>query len=263
MYVDPWTAWVVGGLLASARVLPLFLFVPPFSLPAFPVQVRALLALGLAFLVAAPESLPPDVTARILEGGLSAFVLSFLRELAFGLFLATSLLFLFSLLQTAGNLLDFEMGLAIANVFDPQSGASVSVLGHAVALYTAALFFASGAHRTVIRGLFLTFDALPPGADLALAAGTRHLVSLAGEAVVGAVLLTFPFLVLLFFIDLTAALLARAVPQLNLFVHGLPLKLLAGNFLLVPFAGVLAYAFFRISDRFVEEMLVLARLVGG
>ncbi|HHO81374.1 MAG TPA: type III secretion protein [Bacillaceae bacterium] len=260
--MDQWTAWVAGGLLASARLLPLFFFVPPFSFPAFPVQVRALFALGLAFFVAAPE-LPSDTTARLLEGGLAAFVLPFLRELAFGFLLALSLLFLFSLLQTAGNLLDFEMGLAIANVFDPQSGSSVSVLGHAVTLYAAALFFASGAYRTVIRGLFLTFDALPPGADFAPFGGVRHLVSVAGEALVGAILLTFPFLVLLFFIDLTSALLARAVPQLNLFVHGLPLKLLAGNFLLVPFAGVLAFAFFRIADRFVEEMLVLTRLAGG
>jgi len=261
--VDPWISWVLGGLLASARVLPIFLFAPPFTLPAFPLQVRTFFALGLAFLIAAPGNVSPDFATHIVGGGIGAFFLPFLREFFFGLFLAVAVLFLFSLLQTAGNLLDFEMGLAIANVFDPQSGASISILGHAVTLYTAALFFASGAYRIVIRGFLLTFDALPPGADLVFAAGSKHLVSLAIEAISGAVLLTFPFLVLLFFIDLTSALLARAVPQLNLFVHGLPLKLLTGNFLLVPFAGALAFVFFRIADRFVEEMLILTNLVKG
>lgn len=236
MYVDPWTAWVVGGssprraFSRSSSSFPLFPF-RPFRAGAGTPCPGSRLPRGRAGILAAGRHrphprrwplgvcpfLPPRARVRPLSRDFPPLPLFPPAD--------------------GGKPPRFRDGFGHRERLRPQSGASVSVLGHAVALYTAALFFASGAHRTVIRGLFLTFDALPPGADLALAAGTRHLVSLAGEAVVGAVLLTFPFLVLLFFIDLTAALLARAVPQLNLFVHGLPLKLLAGNFLLVPFAG--------------------------
>ena len=66
-----------------------------------------------------------------------------------------------SAIQVAGGFIDFQMGFAMANVIDPQTGAQSPLMGQY--LYTIALLFllAPNGHHLLLDGIFYSYQFIP------------------------------------------------------------------------------------------------------
>ena len=208
-----------GYLLALARASAWLVITPPFGTRMVPAQVKVGFAGALALALgprlaeqAVPLEVAPLVTAVVLQvmAGLALGFVSFL---------------LFSAVQAAGGLIDLFSGLAMAQLFDPFTSVSTSVYGRFYNLLATTLLFALDGHVLLVRGFLTSFDAAPLTA-LDLAAIALVLTEGLDTFFLAAVEIAAPLLAALFLADVALGLLSKAAPQMNVFVVGMPLKVL-------------------------------------
>lgn len=219
--LDP--AYIVRVFLVFVRIGGLFVAAPFFSHGSVPVRVRVLLAVVLAYALSGLVTAPlPDIVTHPV--GLAAAVAI---EALTGAALGFAAQFIFLAVQYAGELLGFQMGLGLAQVFDPAEGDTNNPVGRILALAFLLIFLLVEGHHQVLTALVGSFHTLPlAGAQLS-EAGPLFL-EWTGMFITTALRLASPFMITIFLTDAALGVFARVAPQADLFSIALPLKLLVG-----------------------------------
>jgi flagellar biosynthesis protein FliR len=226
---------VAGFMLVIARIAPLFIVAPLFSSKMIPARVRGIAAVGLAVGIAPlamkGEHVPLDIM------GLGALAM---KELLVGLAFSFAIAALFAAVTAAGSLADTLIGFSFGALVDPITGNNASVISQGYALVGVAVFIAINGDAWVIQGLNHTYDLVPLVDTPALGS----IVGGAQEAFSGvfasAIELAAPVLIAVIITDAAFGVVARVVPQLNVFSVGFPAKVTVGLLVLgvsLPFAA--------------------------
>ena len=219
MVVDVPAPLLVGFLLALARATAWIVVAPPVNTRAIPAQVKIGLAGALALFSAqsvADKGVPLD-TAGLL--------VAVVGQAAAGLALGFLALVLFSAVQGAGALVDLFGGFTVAPAYDPLANAQSSVFGRFYNLLAVTLLFAINGHLLLVRGFVSSFDVVSPGGSVG-GVSADVLGRALGTFLLAAVEIAAPLLAALFLAEAAMGLLARAAPQMNVFVLGFPVKIL-------------------------------------
>ncbi|MCU0306397.1 MAG: flagellar biosynthetic protein FliR [Thermoleophilia bacterium] len=240
----------LGAMMASA---------PVFSARTVPVRVKGALVVLLAVvslpMVAGSAGTPPaDVVS---------FALLAVKEAIIGVAFGLVAQMLFAAVQMAGALIDLQAGFAISQVVDPASGTSVTVLGKFYNLVAISAFLAIGGAQWLVAGIVRSFELVPPLATPDLGAVVQGVLAQADDIVLVAVQIGAPILVALFVADVALGIVARSVPQMNVFIVGLPLKVgiaLVGTAILLP--TTVAYID-ELSGRMLSDLSAILRAAGG
>jgi flagellar biosynthetic protein FliR len=241
-------------VLVTFRVAGFMIFAPLFGSSRIPKRVRVLLAVIMAVGVTptiAPPAHMPD-SAAALAVGIGC-------EICFGFAMGMILSFVFIAAQWAGELIGQQMGFNLAETFDPQFGASSSLVGDLYYMLTLVVFLAMGGHRDMIQGLRDSFDHLP-----LLEAGVSQklfglIISLFTTSTMLALRLAAPVLVTMLIVDLTLGFLGKTMPQLNVLTAGLSIKTIVG--LIVLLIGVTFHSTSEVIQTAFEDSLKTARLI--
>lgn len=191
-----------------------------------PVKVALSLILALLLLPVAPRSPGLERSAETLAGA----VLSVAGEAFLGIALGFMGFLIFSAAQVAGGLLDFEMGFGITQALDPEFSQALPLVGNFQNLLALLVFLAINGHHQLLRALVASFRVVPlggAGPQPAGLPGPAPSLTFLGAFVglfAAAVQLAAPVLAALFLTNLALGLLARTVPQMNLFAIGLSAK---------------------------------------
>jgi flagellar biosynthesis protein FliR len=215
----PWVG-LESVLLAGVRMAAFLVVAPPFSHRSIPGTVKAMLALALGLLVA------PRARAASDPSDVGAFVGQLLLQVLVGLALGFLVAMIFSVVQSAGALLDLFAGFQVASAYDPGNQTTGAHLQRLYQLTAVVLLFASDGYQLVLTGLVRTFDVLPLGAPLDMAALGAASVAGLTQLFLAALQVAGPLVVVLFLADVGLGLLTRVAPALNAFALGFPLKIL-------------------------------------
>lgn len=242
-------------LLVLARVAGLVVGSPIFGHMLVPIRVRAGLTLVLA--VALGGALPPvpDAPTSIL-GLMGALAV----ESALGLTLGLVAQFIFAGVLLGGQLAGIQMGFGIANLIDPQSHAQLTIVAQWQQLMAFFIFLVLDIHHLLIAALLASFHTVPVGGLLMSAAGLRGTVMLAGEIFALGVRIAAPVMVALLLANAALGVLARTIPQLNVFVVGFPVNVGVG---LLMLGASLPFTFRLLAARFAGLEPTLDSLVRG
>lgn len=232
--------WVANVLLLSVRLAALLLVTPLLQALPVPGTVRVLLVLALAAAIALP--LPPVALA----GGLGALFAALLQEAAVGATLGLGVSMAFAGFALAGRLLDVQVGFGIGQVFDPQTRSQVPVLSAAFGLAGVLLFFLVNGHHALMRGVAYSLERVPPGRPWAPGADAAAVLQQAAGLFTLGFALAAPVVLFLLLVEFALGVIARNLPQVNIFVLGLPVKVLAGLLALALWAGGMGEAAHRI-----------------
>jgi len=225
MSLDDFTlVHVEAYLLVFFRVAGMLMAAPVFGGVSVPKQTK----IGLALAVSAVVFPFAQVPAGRLPTDVVAFVCAVAKELFIGLTVGYAVRLIFAGVRVAGQIVGMQMGFAIVNVLDPQSNLQVSIMGHFLYLVAVLIFLAANGHHAVIRAINLSFHVLPVGqAGISEGFATR-LVRMSGEIFDAAVRLAAPAIAVLLLAKVALGLIARTVPQMNVFIVGLPLNISLG-----------------------------------
>jgi flagellar biosynthetic protein FliR len=237
------SVWIAAVLLIAIRLGPLFILTPVLGSTEIPVRVRVLFALALsAMLVPATRS-----TWMLDLSSASALVSAAMVELVIGAALAFGLLAAFAAFLFGGRLLDLQVGFGVASLIDPNTRGQAPLLGTLLNLVAIAVFFAANGHHIVIRGLAQSLDRVPPGTSLAnLQIGV--VVAQFGVVFISGLAIVAPVVFALFLLDVAMAVAARTMPQLNVFIVSMPLKVLVGLLMLALSASYVLPGMQRIFE---------------
>jgi flagellar biosynthesis protein FliR len=211
-------------LFVLVRVAAVLMALPVFSGNTIP----TLFKIGMAFsisLVIFPL-LPPGPVPPI--DNLAGLAMGLFREIALGAAIGLTVKLAFAGIQLAGQLAGFQMGMAIANVMDPATSAQVPILAQFNNLIAILVFLAINAHHGFIRALVESFDRIPLGGAQFGPFFFEHLIHLSAGMFVVAIKLGGPVIVALLLTSVALGLVARTVPQMNIFIVAMPLKIIIG-----------------------------------
>jgi len=213
------------SLAIFARMMGLFFFVPFFSSALIPARVRIIFLIAVTILLAGANSESISVPDDLSTGKFAAFlVLEFLT----GTVLAFMVDALLTAFQLAGQLVSVQIGFGINEVIDPMSQISIPLIGQFQALLGMFLFIVLDGPGMVLEGLAASFSYLPPFTSTPFFESPGVLLKAVGLMFVVALKIAFPILGTLFLSTVALGLMAKASPQMNVFMLGFPVNISLG-----------------------------------
>ena len=240
--------------LVLVRTTAFFVTAPFFGIRGVPPLLKA--GLGLLVAVLVFPVLPPGQSTF---AGTGTYALAVINESLAGLALGYLATLIFSAIQVAGQLLDIHMGLAMASLFDPQNAATTTIMGQFFAIMGLLLFFQMDGHHTLLLALQESFHLLPLGGVRLDGNIVLMVVKLfAGMFSLG-LRIAAPVIVVLLIADLGLSLVARTVPQLNVFILGFPLKVGLGLIVLIAILPLLVTVFQNLFTQMEHDLALIIR----
>jgi flagellar biosynthetic protein FliR len=234
--------------LIFLRVGSILMTMPIFKSRSIPILFRAGLALAISVVLFPILELEnfPAVT------GLAVFAIGVFREILLGISIGLAVNFIFAGLQLAGQLAGYQMGMAIARVMDPSTQQQIPLLGQLNEMFALLIFISINAHHWFIRILADSYRLVPPLGFKISGSLIEQLVGMAGNMFVIAIKVGAPIIAVLLLTSIAFGLIARTVPQMNVFFVAMPLKILVGllfvGVCLPYFASFLKITFNRLGD---------------
>ncbi len=250
------TANIDYFILILLRVSSLLMASPIFGRKALPNIVKIVFCMVIAYAVfAAAPSAKPVAYSGVLEFGLMC-----MKELLFGLVLGYVTTLFFSVVQTAGLVMDMQMGFGMVNVFDVNSNISVPVSGNLLNIILLTTFFGVNGHLHLIRMLIASFNHIPVGQVALNPLLGLTAVEIFSLSFVLAVSVAMPLIASGLLGEVALGFIVRAVPQMNIFVVGIPLKIVLGLMMLL----IILPAFVSFSDVLFERMFgAIDQMISG
>jgi flagellar biosynthetic protein FliR len=248
---------VIGFILVLVRISTVVFVFPPFGASFFPrkwkISFSVILALVSYMIVRPSIQSGSDITTVYL-------VLLSLREVFLGLLIGLASSLIFYAVMLCSRVVSTQMGIAIANVYDPQSRTDISIVAQFHLLLALVLFFAVSGHHLIISGVIDIFKFFPVG-ELSFPIGSvKELVVLSSKVFSVAVQLGSSVVVILLLTSLSLGLIARTTPQINIFIVAFPLRLLVG---LLALGLSIPYMARAMSDLFQNIPDDLSRVIGA
>jgi flagellar biosynthesis protein FliR len=213
--VDP--GWVIGAILAIARI-GAFVVLFPLLGRTMPPTARLAFTFGVALFFARPV----PVTLEVGE-----LVSLMALNLAVGAALGWMVGLVLHSFAIAGGILDLISGLMVSQVFDPLMGQSGGIWTRMFNLVGMALFVVLGGLGLVVAGLAASIEVIPLTGALAPSGALGELaITQVSRVVRAGVELALPIMGVMLMLELALGLAARFAPQANVFMLGLPAKLL-------------------------------------
>jgi flagellar biosynthetic protein FliR len=232
---------LLSFLMILTRISAFFLLAPVFSSVTIPVRIRAAMAVLLAifFSVIAP-------TTIIVKGaGTIETVLLIANEATYGLALGLIASLMFSVVKFSGRIIERQMGLAMAQIMDPLSNERTRPLGSLLEIIFVILFLSANGHHLLILIIARSYEAFPAGQIPTLSILAGGVVEASSTMFVAGLRLAAPMLAAFLLLMIVLAILARAVPEMNILFISFPLR--------VGLGLLMAAIFLPFTNEFVSE----------
>ncbi len=256
----PWfdVQHIIIAILVLLRISALIILLPALGHQLIPSQVKIGLIVLLTVLIY------PLVEAQVSTITLEpiTFAVIAIQEILIAAALALFAQLIFTAAQFAGQMMSFQMGLTVANIFDPATHSQQSILSQLAMTLAMLIWLASGAHHMFLHALIDSFTLFPINHSWSFPA-LMQLSDAAAAMFVLALKLAAPIMLLLTFIYIALGLVARAVPQIQVFFISFPLTvglgLMAFALSLPTFVYLMSEAFTSLSG---QVPLFLRHLAG-
>ncbi len=240
--------------LLHVRVISFLFMVPFFGRELLPNTFKVFFATALSFMLFLYTDQKPIEFATT-----GHFFLAILKEFIFGFFSGLFLRLIFDAVVMAGEIIGINVGLSIATLFLPQQP-QASVFSVFFMLLFTSFFLSVGGPEIVFLSLANSLSKVPLGTFDLYSINPDVFLKLFYESFSLAVRISLPIVLSMLLLNLTLALLNRFIPQINVFVVGLPLQVFLGFALLVVLFPLISYL---LSSHLKEYIIKFSRAVGG
>ena len=219
---------IVVWVLVFLRTGAFFLGIPLFAGKLIPVKIRTAFGLLLSILI------NPLVPANLeIANHFAGAILLSLNEICIGLLLAMTVRMIFFAVELAGHLISYEIGLMASSSVKPLLGSTDATLTTLLYYFSLLIFFVAGIHYDILKAFTLSFEILPIGNYFLSASPMVEFAREISNVFVIGTLIAAPFIALNFMINISFAVLGKAVPKMNVFMTSFSIRILSGLVLLV------------------------------
>ncbi|MGL4655907.1 MAG: fused FliR family export protein/FlhB family type III secretion system protein [Sarcina sp.] len=247
---------IIALIFILVRISAFIMVTPIFFPPSVPKPVKAgfsiIIALFLSINVKSPPvtNFPSDL----------AMVLAIFNEAFSGIILGLSVGLWFYFIKMAGSLLDMQMGLGMVSMFDPNTKSQSTMLANISHWVAILIFFIVDGHHMLLRMFNKSVEIIPLGQNI-LSQNTMGVMieAFANYFVLG-LRIAIPLVLFIIIADIVMGLVSRSVPQLNVMILGMPIKIMVGlaSFIIsLPIIIKLIVSGFDIIPQVIEKLFTL------
>jgi flagellar biosynthesis protein FliR len=244
--------------LIFVRISSALVSAPIFGSKMIPVVAKIFLALVIAYIVYL--TIDRNVISTVPTGWM--LIILSAKESITGLIIGFTLQFVFYGISYAGTLIGFDMQLSAAEVFNPTQEIENSVVGDFLYYGAMLVFFLINGHHYIISSLKYSFSVVPIG-KFALTEPVYHLlVSYTSSIFVIAVKIASPIMVSFFLVHIAEGILARIIPQMQVFFVTQPIKIGLGLLILVATVPTYIYVVRNLLQDYEAKLSGLIQAMG-
>ena len=259
MTIDMAFTNILVFLLVWVRLAGMLLFNPLLSRNNIPATVRMGLVFFLAMLLAPTQ--PAIAMANVYSLDAYQYVFAAVRELAIGLIFGYIFQLFYYMLYFAGDLMDTDIGLSMAKVFDPHTSVQTGFSSSIVTIMFTLYIFITGSYLTLIHLFADTFTTIPVGEFTLSTSILSFVLRLFTRAFSLALRLAAPFMVAEFILQASMGVLMKFIPQVTVFVINFQLRIGLGLILLFAFAPYIGQFIDRYIDVLFDQLVQMATLM--
>jgi flagellar biosynthetic protein FliR len=227
---------LLGFALVLTRISGFLLVLPIFGSRLLPIQIKAAAAVLLSLFFCATVPLGVDPTRVSTLGALMLLA----GEAVYGLALGLIAALLFSVVQLSGHVIEQQMGLTMAEIVDPLTDEEAGPFASLLEMIFLLLFLSANGHHLFLLVLSKSYSAFPAGTIPTLGVLVGGVIESGSVMFVACLRLAAPLLAAFLLLMVALALLARLIPEMDIFFLGLPIQAALGLFLaavFLPFMG--------------------------
>jgi flagellar biosynthetic protein FliR len=232
---------VLVYLLVFARSGSMLMLLPPIGDANVPARIRLMVALALAFALAPTVASAYPATA---PQSVAALILMIAQEITVGILIGTLARVTMSAITVAGTIIAAQTGLSYAEALDPTShGQQSVVISNFLSLLAVVLIFTTNLHHMAIGAVAGSYHLIPPGTALPTGDMAEMAIRIVSDSFLLGFQLAAPFLVFGFAVNAGFGVLARMMPQLQVFFVATPLNIMVGFVVMALLIGTMMTLF--------------------
>lgn len=239
-------------LICTARIGALVGSMPVFSGGQTPMRFKT--ALAVAFSLVLFPVVDPLLPRLVFEPFTLGMLLA--REVMLGVMVGFIARLIFTAVEFGGTIIGYQMGFAVAEVFDPQNQRQISLMSQFQNVFAILIFLAVDGHHLLLRAMVESFRMVPPAAEIINREVIPYLMELTGDMFILGVKFSAPILAVLLLSSLIMGIMSRVFPQLNVFMLSFPVNIglafLLLGLTLNMVAGLLSREFVNLGGRVME-----------
>ena len=243
---------IVLFMAIFTRLTGLLVSAPLFSTYPIPTQVKVWLAAAIAFI------LFPIVQANssfVTPTSVPALTLILFKEFLIGFAIGFCANILFVGIELGVNTFTVQMGLSADQALNPTSGGNSPVLTQAYTYLASMVFIGLGAHRWLFSAIYASFKDMPIGYTMTFSSGLiEQIIVITSQLFSVALGIAIPIFGILFITDVLLGFTSKMMPQMNIFMVSLPLKIYLGLLLSLMFMRPMAEHMAVIIEQFLTKI---------
>ncbi|MFA5575820.1 MAG: flagellar biosynthetic protein FliR [Tissierellaceae bacterium] len=208
-------------LLIVIRTSGIFIFSPFFSSQNIPNTMK----IGLTFSLSLILSMLLSNDIDLASGTLGVIIF---KELTVGIIIGFISYMIFSAFYVMGQIIDMKIGFGMVNVIDPQNRVQVPLMGNFYYTLSFLLLLGINGHHHIILALKDSYNHIPIGGFQYSESTMGLLADILARSFELGFKLSMPIIAIIFMTDIILGILSKTIPQMNVFVVGMPLKIIIG-----------------------------------
>lgn len=231
---------VIFFMLVLSRVAGIFAALPVFGGRTLPVRIKAVTVFMITLVCF------PTLSVTIPQIPTDVFTLALLlfSELMIGLTLALITQIIFAAVEFSGQIIGMQMGLTISSIIDPSQGTQTQIMSVIQTLFATLMFLSLNIHHIFIKAIIDSFKVIPLGGWHLSGELIHFLVMRTADIFVIGIRLAAPVMVALLLTTVALGIMARAFPQMNIFMISMPLNIGLGLIII----GMTLTIFFHVLE---------------
>ena len=222
-------------LLASCRTAGVIFFNPIFGRNSVPAIMKVGLSLAIAMFAVFELG-----TTQVINYSALEFIAAMLQGFVIGIVIGFIMTLFLSVFQLGGEVMDMQMGLSMASMYDPATKANISVTGNLFTSMYVLIFFISNAHLALFTVVIQSFQVIPLGVGQVSNQVAVYFIELMYYIFLYAVQLSLPIIVTEIIAEFAVGILMRLVPNINVFVINIQIKVIIGLIIILTIIPALA-----------------------
>ncbi|MDB5477652.1 MAG: fliR [Alphaproteobacteria bacterium] len=243
---------VFSFLIIFARIGTAIMIMPGLSDITVPVEIRLFFALTFCFILV--PVLQPFLPAAMPAQPI-VFGVMIVKEMLTGLFLGLMTQVMMIAINLAGVLVAHATSLSSAMTFNPQLSGQTTVVNTFFSILTVVMLFVTDLHHLLFMGFIDSYALFPTQNDLMLDDMSFSVAQDISEAMRIGLMISAPFVVVSFGVFIAMGLVARLVPQIQVFALSVPVQVLTGLVLLMTSISAMMLFFLDEYERFWKSFL--------
>ena len=242
-------------VLIFTRISGMIFSMPLISTYPIPQQVKIWLGALVAFI------LFPMVAAHqsfIVPHSIPEVLVYLVREFAIGYVIGFCANFLFAAVQIGGEFVSIQVGLSMSQVLDPATGESTQILSQMYTYLATMVFIGLNAHQWLFAAIYKSFQAFPPGIEYIFTGNiVSQVLHMSSEMFAIGISMILPIFCVMFVSEVLMGFMSKMMPQMNIFMVAIPLKIYIGIVLMLMFLSPTVSYLAAVTQNYLKGILNL------